>query len=112
MSLALLIASLVSAALGSLPNLPKNFIAALGAITATLGVLIKSGIGTAGTPTTITLVISTLQAVIAELKAQPGLSQEVLDDIAVLSDALAAAIAANSITAVDPTKLNPITPVA
>lgn len=112
MTLALLIASLVSAAIGSLPNLPKNLLTALNAITATLGVLIKNGIGTSGTPTTVTLVISTLQAVIVELKAQPGLSQDVLNDIAVLGDALAAAVAANAITSVDPTKLNPIAPQA
>lgn len=109
MNLALLISSLVAAAIGGLPNLPKGIVTAISAITGTLGVILKNGLGTTS-PTTISLVLATLQGVISELKTIPGLSQPILDQIAVLEDALAAALSLH-LTAVDPSQLQPITPV-
>jgi len=112
MSLALLIASLVATAIQTLPGLPSKIGTILGSVSATLGVIIKNGIGS-GTPVTVTVVLATLQGVIAELKTVPGLNQTVLDDIAILETALQAALTADAAAAVkvDPTLLQPITPV-
>lgn len=113
MSLALLIATLVSTAIAGVPGISPAAKAALDAIASTLGVISKSGLGT-GTPATVSVVLATLSEVITELKATPGISQTVLADIAVLEDAVAAALAADKEAAasVDPTKLLPIAPVA
>ena len=114
MSLALLIASLVASAIGTIPSIPAALKTAISAISATLGVLIKNDIGVAGTPTTVSLILATLQEVVVQLKSVEGLSGSVLADIAVLDNALTAAVAANTAAGqkVDPTQLQPIAPVS
>jgi hypothetical protein len=108
-SMALLIASLVAPAIGTLPGLPKEIGTAISAIVATIGVLIKNGIGS-GQAVTETAVLATLAGVIAQLKNTPGLSASALADVAVLDDALNAALGLK-VTSVDPAQLQPITPV-
>jgi len=109
MSLALLIASLVASAISGLVGLPSGLSTSINAIISVIGVLIKNGVGVS--TTTESLVLTTLAGVIAALKATPGLPQAALNDIAILDDALNAALAQQSATtSVDPTKLNPITP--
>lgn len=110
MSLALLIAQLIASAVGGLPGLPKDIGTALGAIVATIGVLVKNGLGS-GQPATEAIVLATLAGVIAQLKATPGLDGAALADIAVLDDALNAALSVK-LTSVDPAALQPIAPVA
>lgn len=112
MQLALLIASIVASAIGTVPGIPAGLTVAINAITATLGVILKNGLGTSA-PTTVSVVLATLQGVVAELRTVPGLNQSALTDIAVLEDALAAALAQHTATkSVDPAQLLPILPVA
>jgi hypothetical protein len=112
MSLALLIASLVATALGSIKGVPSEIGTITGSISSVLGVLFKNGVGTPAQASTTTLVIASLQALIAQLKNTPGLSADALTDITLLSDALAAAVTQNAtITTVVPTNLQPITPI-
>jgi hypothetical protein len=112
MSLALLIASLVATAIGSIKGIPGTIGTAVGSISSVLGVLLKNGVGTSSQASTSTLVIASLQAVIAQLKNTAGLPAEALADITLLDDALTAALSQQAtIVSVDPTKLQPITPI-
>jgi hypothetical protein len=113
MPLALLIASLVATAIGTIPGIPTGIAAATGSISSVLGVLIKNGVGSSSSASASTIVIASLQAIIAQLKNTQGLPASALADITLLDDALTAAVAENAaIVSVDPTKLLPITPVA
>jgi hypothetical protein len=111
MSLALLIASLVATAIGSIKGIPGTIGTAIGSITSVLGVLIKNGVGTSATAPTESIALAALAAVIAQLQADTSLSAEAKADLTLLSDALTAALSVK-VTSVDPTKLQPITPVA
>jgi hypothetical protein len=112
MSLALLIASLVATAIGTIPGVPSPVGIAAGSISSILGVLLRNGVGTSSSASTTTLVIASLQALVAQLKNTVGLSPAALADVTLLDDALTAAIAQNSaILSVDPTKLLPIAPI-
>ena len=111
MSLALLIASLIGTAIQTIPGIPAALAAAAGSISSILGVLLKNGVGTSVTATTTSIVLASLQALVTQLKATTGLPASSLADLVLLEDALAAALAQNAtITSVDPTKLQPITP--
>lgn len=111
MSLALLIASIVAGTMTTLPGLPAGVATALNAITTSLGIIIKNGIGQ-GTPVTTNLILATLTGIIQQLRTQPGLPQNVLDDIQLLDNALSAALAADKDAQiqVDPAKLQRIDP--
>lgn len=110
MNLALLVGSIIASALGTIPGIPAAMGIALNAVTASLGVILKNGLGTTA-PLTISVVLATLQGIIAQLKTVQGLPQESLNQISVLEDALAAALNLH-ITSVDPAALKPIAPVA
>lgn len=111
MNLALLIASLVATALTTVPGIPAGVGIALNAITSSLGVIIKSGVTT---NVSTSVILATLTGVIAELKQQPGLPQNVLNDIQILDNALQAALAADqqAQVKVDPTALHAEKPIA
>jgi hypothetical protein len=113
MSLALLIASIVASALTSVPGIPSGLGVALNAIVSSLGVIIKSGIGS-GTSINASVVLATLSGIVAQLKTQPGLSQAALADIQILADALQASLTADAqaLVKIDPTLLHQETPVA
>jgi len=112
MSLALLIASLVSSAIQTIPGLPSEIATAAGSIASVLGVLIKNGVGSGTvTASTQSIVLASLSALVTQLKATGGLSASALADITLLQDALTAALNVK-ITSVDPTQLQPIAPMA
>ena len=109
-SLALLIASVVSQVVPSLTGVPKLTTTIAQSITATLSALVKSGVTT--TPATATSILSALSAVVGSLQSVPGLDPRVLSVIADLDIAVQAAVAADKMAqqGVNVDSLQPIQP--
>lgn len=109
MSFALLIASLLSSVVQNLPQVSASIKSIVAAIFTSLNAVVASGVTTTLDPTTV---LAALAGVIATLKAQTNLPAASLAIIAGLDDAIAAALAADTIAKqkVDPTQLQPITP--
>jgi hypothetical protein len=109
-NLALLIASLVAAAIQGLPSISQNIKQLVSAIAGSLSAVLSSGVTSNITPATV---YAAIDGVLTQLMKDPALPQNELAVLASLNDALQAAIQADkqAQTGVDPTKIQPITPV-
>lgn len=111
MNFALLIASLLPVVLGGIPSIPSEVKQIVTDITASLRAVLTSGVTSNVNPTTV---LQALAGVIAALKAEPNIPPDILDLIGALDRAAQAGLAADAAAQqkVDPTVLQPITPVA
>jgi hypothetical protein len=109
-SVILLVISALAAALQADSNIPKTITQAIQDVLGTINAIFSSGATT--NPSTSTI-LAALAGVIAALKADPNIPPEVLAKVGDLENILADAIAADKAAqaGVDPTKINPITPV-
>jgi len=110
-SIILLISSLLAAAVEGVPQIPAPIKTIISGITGSVTAIGASGVTTTLNPATI---LTALQGVITQLKAIPQLPQTTLSVIAGLDDAIAAALAADTVAqqAVNPALLHPITPIS
>lgn len=111
MQLAALIASLLAGIVQGVPQISAEIKSIVLAISTSLGAVVSSGVTAGINPTTI---LAALAGVITALKAIPGLPAATLQAILDLESATAAALSADQTAQqkVDPTQLQPITPVA
>jgi hypothetical protein len=109
MSIALLIASLLSGVIQGIPQISALWKQIVADIDASLSAVVASGVTTTVNPSTI---LQALAGVIAALKADPNLPADKLALIAALESAAVAALAADQAAQqkVDPGTLQPITP--
>lgn len=105
-----LIASLLAGVVNGVPQISAEIKSIVLAISTSLSSVLASGVTTSISPTTI---LTALAGVIAALKVVPNLPQSTLQAIQDLEDAAAAALIADQKAQqqVDPSQLQPITPV-
>jgi hypothetical protein len=110
MGTAALIASLLAAVIQGVPQISAEIKTIIAAISASVGAVVASGVTSAVNPATV---FEALAGVITGLKAIPNLPQATLQVILDLEAATVAALAADKVAQqkVDPTLLQPITPV-
>lgn len=110
MNIALLILSLLPVATEGIPNLPANIKQIIQDVAGSIKAIMASGVTTTVSPSTV---LQALAGVIAVLKAEPNVPQDILDLIGALDRAAQAGIAADKAAqqGVDPTTLKPIEPV-
>ena len=109
MQLAALIASLLAGIVQGIPQISAEIKGIVSAISGSLAALLSSGVTTTLNPTTV---LAALAGVIAAMKSVPNIPADKLQLIADLENALVAGMAADTQASqkVDPTVLQPITP--
>lgn len=110
MGTASLIASLLAAVIQGVPQISAEIKSIITAISTSLSAVVSSGVTSTVNPATV---LAALAGVITALKAIPNLPQATLQVILDLESAAGAALAADQQAQqkVDPSQLQPITPV-